>query len=120
MNIEVLEGETLDQAIQRTAKALAKAEPEAKPREAARSRGSSRSRGKSRVVSEDPTPETESEVYAALHVYQRAGEPNGVVESNARRERNLHGPNTLVFKHMHRPGEGCNIECREKVFKEAQ
>lgn len=58
------------------------------------------------------------EVYSAIHVYRRAGDTDGKVRYNAHHEREMHGPGTVVFCHMHSFGETCGSACKAKVEAE--
>lgn len=55
------------------------------------------------------------DIYSAIHVYQRAGETTGKARWNASHEREMHGPNTLVFAHDHQFGQPCSSSCKVKV-----
>src|SRR5215813_8294231 len=115
--IEQKEGETLDQAILRLASGLAEAndkavlnEPKPKPEK--------------KVTVSDPNAgePVQNDVHSAIHVYQRVQEngdvePEGMVRSFGTRYRQMNGPNTLVFVHMHPFGEACSPACRERVAK---
>jgi hypothetical protein len=108
IDIEILEGETLMDAIKRVSEATA---PEKK---------APKKKAEPKVTVTDPSAgETvQPDVYAAIHVYQREGELESVTRSNGTRERQMHGPGTLVFVHMHSFGAPCSPACRERVLKD--
>jgi hypothetical protein len=111
-DIEILEGETLDDAIKRIAKGMAP--PEAKPKKDSASKSPSKSK-KSKPTNVDPTPPVEVPIYAAFHMYLLPGRTIEKVRSDARRERQMYGPGVAVFIHAHQPGEGCADKCAELI-----
>ncbi len=126
-NITVKEGETMAEAIMRTAKeqtsgsnnstglrAIKKVPKTEK--QVATKRTASRS--KSPVTDPSAGSKVDGEVYSAIHVYKRDGDTDGKVRWNANHEREFHGPNTLVFMHPHAFGGTCSSACKERVIEE--
>lgn len=130
MDIEVKEGETLVEALTRRAKEEAKNAPETsqvtEPLTIAgakkKAKKSNRPSGaiNAKDVGGDPNDGAgeEVEIFSAVHIYQRAGEQEARVRSNARHEREMHGPNTLIFCHLHVFGAKCNSSCTARVGSE--
>ncbi len=58
------------------------------------------------------------QIHSAIHIYKREGETDGKVRWNAAHERELHGPGTLIFCHMHSFGDVCGSACKAKVEAE--
>jgi len=114
VEIQLQEGESLADAVKRLAK-----EQAANGESCSQSPTSAKPAKSKKVTVTDPSagqaqPGEES-VYAALHIYQRPDEPEGAVRVNGSRERRMHGPNTLVFVHMHQFGAECTSACKERV-----
>lgn len=57
-------------------------------------------------------------IYSAIHVYQRPEETLQQTMLNANRERKMHGPGTLVFRHLHSFGGTCDSGCKVKMAEE--
>ena len=60
----------------------------------------------------------DNQVHSAIHIYKREGETDGKVRWNAAHERELHGPGTVIFCHMHSFGDVCGSACKAKVEAE--
>src|SRR5688572_28123060 len=99
-DIELQEGETLEDAVKRIAKGMA---PEEKPKKAPAKKKSA----KSKPHQGDPTPPVEVPIYAAFHMYLLPDQTPEKQMYNARQERKMYGPGVLVFVHNHQPGTPC-------------
>lgn len=109
IGIELLEGETLEDAVKRMA---AEIQPKPKKKSAPK-KGS-----KFKPARHDPSPpvgEGEPEVYACFHMYLLTGRSIQKLRSDAARERSMYGPGVQVFLHAHQPGETCGKDCAERV-----
>ena len=129
IDLTIHEGETLLEAVRRKAAEMGVTMPKPEPEPeriqpgslgvAKKSRKSSKgSRSPQKISSPDTGQPVDNMVYATMHVYRREDESDGVVRSNATFERKMHGPNILVFQHLHPFGEECTPACREKVVVE--
>lgn len=108
IKIDLLEGETILDAIQRLAgvtvaerdERIEAQKPKAKP-----------------ITVSDPMAgdTVRPDVYSAVHIYQQPSMSDGQIRAMAQRERKSHGPASLVFCHMHAYGEPCSSACKEKV-----
>jgi hypothetical protein len=137
MEIEVREGETLVEAIKRQAKEqtaadrsmdativptglkkIQKVEKVAKAPSKSPSKKSTPASALGGDPSEGQSNPQAAQIYSAIHVYQREGETDGKTRWNANHEREMHGPNTLVFCHLHIFGGRCNSSCTVKIEQE--
>lgn len=95
----------------------------AKIKEQSKGRHPSKPKAKGRSQSRVPVPEVEKDVaedptiWLVQHVYQREGEPEGLIHTNARRLAMQGGPGTAVYKHMHAAHAPCSESCRYKVVE---
>lgn len=106
--LDLQDGETINDAIMRRAAEIDAAKAEEKP---------TKPKKEKKVTVSDPSSGSprDPNVWQAIHIYQREGEPEGVVRSNATRERKMHGPSILIFAHIHSFGDDCVPACRERV-----
>lgn len=58
---------------------------------------------------------TEEQIVSCIHFYTRPDETPLKVAGRARHEREMHGPNTLIFSHGHKFGEACSRDCKVRV-----
>lgn len=106
-NIELLEGETLEDAVKRVAGQMKPSKP--------KKSGSRSPSKKHKPCSDDPTPPVDEPIYAAFHMYLLEGRTVEKLRSDAARERQMYGPGVQVFIHAHQPGEGCGDKCAERI-----
>lgn len=112
-DIELQPGETVDEAVLRMA-----AEIDAR-KDTSDLEETPKPKKEKKVTVSDPARDSQSpverNVWQAIHIYQRDGEPEGVVRANGTRERKMHGPSILIFVHMHSFNDNCTPACRERV-----
>lgn len=135
VEIELGEGETIVDAISRIAKANAAAQGRVatEPVEAIGRKAKGPKKRATKTVKDpglksnpnkpaasqggDPSAgqELDGNVYMACHLYKRGEESDGKVHASARMEREMRGPNVLVFAHMHKFGDECGRNCKVRV-----
>lgn len=128
MEIEIREGETMAQALTRVAKAQANNhsvtdDRVTMPKQVVKSASKSPRKA---VKPDNPAlmaaggkvdegKSSERDIYSTVHVYRREGETEAKVRWNGSHEREMHGPGTLVYVHLHKFGAECDSSCRVKV-----
>ena len=107
VTLEILDGESIEDAVKRLAAATQPDKPKKAPKKSA----------KHKPTDVDPTPPVGDSppIYAAFHLYLLPGRTIEKLRSDAARERKMYGPGVQVFIHAHQPGEGCHDQCAERV-----
>jgi hypothetical protein len=138
MEIELQDGETMADAVQRVAKEQGKdrnaslrekmdgsstglkpIEKTAKPSKSLAKKVSESNVALMAAGAEvDEKKDEPRDIYSTVHVYRREGDTDAKVRWNARHEREMHGPNVLVYSHLHKFGGDCDSSCRVKVEAE--
>lgn len=120
--IEIKEGESMADALLRTAKektaVLLIGNSQSQPAPTPKKKASKKADAlPAEGLGGDPNEgqPVEATIFMALHIYQREGETPEKVRMNAKHEREMHGPGTLVFAHMHTFGSMCSSACKVRI-----
>jgi hypothetical protein len=138
MEIELQEGESMADAVKRIAKEQSRADhamdaqfiPTTGGLKSIQKVSKAPSKSPAKKVSEtnvalmaagaevDEKKNEPRDIYSTVHVYKREDDTDAKVRWNANHEREMHGPNVLVYSHLHKFGGDCDSSCRVKVEAE--